>query len=47
MVCRQVVVDGAGEDSVSVVEEVDKNENNADEDAKLAAGSYLKTTSGF
>ena len=42
MVCGQVVVDGVGEDSESVIEEVDKNENNAGEETKLAAGSYLK-----
>jgi hypothetical protein len=42
VVCGQVVVDGVGEDSESIIEEVDKNENNADEDTKLAAGSYLK-----
>ena len=42
MVCGQVVVDGVGEDSESIIEEVDKNENNTDEEAKLATGSYLK-----
>ena len=42
VVCGQVVVDGVGEDSESIIEEVDKNENGADEETKLAAGSYLK-----
>ena len=42
IMCGQVVVDGIGEDSESIIEEVDKNENNADEETKLAAGSYLR-----
>jgi hypothetical protein len=42
VVCGQVVVDGVGEDSISIIEEVYKNENNADEETKLAAGSYLR-----
>jgi hypothetical protein len=42
MVCGQVVVDGVGEDSESIIEEIDKDENNADEETKLAAGSYLR-----
>jgi len=42
MVRRQVVVDGVGEDFESIIEEVDENENNAGEETKLAASSYLK-----
>ena len=42
VMCGQVVVDGVGEDSESIIEEVDKNENGADEETKLAAGSHLR-----
>ena len=41
MMSGQVVVDGVRKYPEFIVEEVDKNENNADEDTKLTAGSYL------
>jgi hypothetical protein len=41
VVSGQVIVDGVREDSKSIVEEVDKNENDENEETKLTAGSYL------
>jgi hypothetical protein len=41
MVSRQMIMDGVREDSKSVVEEIDKKENNENEETKLTAGSYL------
>lgn len=36
-----MIVDGVRQDSESIVEEKDESENDADEEAKLTAGSYL------
>jgi hypothetical protein len=43
MVSGQMIMDGVRQDPESIVEEVDKNENNADEETKLTAGSYLRS----
>ena len=41
MVSRQMIMDGCWQDPKSIVEEVDENEKDKDEKAKLTAGSNL------
>jgi hypothetical protein len=41
MVSRQMIMDGVWQDPESSVEEVDENEKDKDEKAKLTAGSHL------